>query len=115
MVILKEGRVEVIEGNIEFNLFEETIVELDENMTNVGDILKKLAEQVKLPQHMIRIREYKAYQFGEIYRLTEPIQRLKEKSLVWEKLKSEEVSEMKGLQIYIRVWDVMNMDLGELR
>jgi hypothetical protein len=88
VVILKEGRVEVIEGNIEFNLFEETIVELDENMTNVGDILKKLAEQVKLPEHMLRIREYKAYQFGEIYRLTEPIQRLKEKSLVWEKLKS---------------------------
>ena len=80
---MKEGRVDLIDGNIEFNLFEEVIIELNENMISVGDILAKLSEQLKLPKHMIRIREYKAYQFGEIYRLTETIQKIKEKSLVW--------------------------------
>lgn len=70
MVILKEGRVEVIDGNIEFNLFEESIVELDESMTNVGDILTRLAIKLDIDPKLIRIREYKAYQFGEIYRLS---------------------------------------------
>jgi len=64
-------------------------VELDENMQTIGDMAGKLAQQLNLSPKMIRIREYKAYQFGEIYRLTEPISRIKEKSLIWEKLKSE--------------------------
>ena len=56
VLILKEGRVEVIDGNIEFNLFEESIVELDESMTNVGDILTRLAIKLEIDPKLIRIR-----------------------------------------------------------
>jgi hypothetical protein len=52
----------------------------------VADLKNVLSEKFSIDSWMIRVREYKAFQFSEIFSDSESLQKIKEKSLVWEKL-----------------------------
>jgi hypothetical protein len=78
----------------------------------VGDLSKKISESTGVPQENIRVREYRNFEFKEIFSPEDLIQRIRDKSLVWELVEGELP---KGLQIYYRVFDLVNFEFGPLR
>lgn len=65
-----------------------------------------------LPGENIRLREFTAGQFKEIYSRNELLMRLKNKNVVWELVSGEE---QRGFQLYYRVFDIMTMEVGPLK
>lgn len=63
-VILKRGVVELIEDKIEFNIHEEFQIELNSSITTVADLKNIISAKYEIESTLIRIREFKAFQFG---------------------------------------------------
>jgi hypothetical protein len=76
------------------------------------DLCKKISEKTGFAAENIRVREYAASQFKEIYLNSELIMRLRHKNLVWEHFEGER---QRGFQIYYRVFDVINLEVGPLK
>lgn len=103
---IKRGFVSVVDDQIDFSLGEEVLVELDSSLTTCADVKNVLAAKVSVEPFNIRIREYKSFQFGEIFGDSATVQVMKDKSLVWEQIEEEDP---RGLQVYVRVFDVMTL------
>lgn len=49
----------------------------------VADLKAKIAVRYGIVEFNVRVREFKAHQFGEIFRDSENLLKIREKSLVW--------------------------------
>lgn len=86
--------------------------DLGNDIVMAEDLCRKISESTGIPIENIRIREYAAHQFKEIYSNTDLIMRLRHKNLVWELVDGEQ---KKGIQVYFRVFDPLEMQVGPLK
>lgn len=105
-ILIRKGIASIIEDQIDFSVGEELQIPLTTEVTTVADLKIRIGEKYGVEPFSIRIRELKFNQFAEIFSDEISVQKLKEKSLVWEEI---DIEDPRGLQIYIRVFDAMKM------
>ena len=105
-ILIRKGIASILEDQIDFSVGEELQIPLTTEVTTVADLKIRIGEKYGVEPFSIRIRELKFNQFAEIFSDEISVQKLKEKSLVWEEI---DIEDPRGLQIYIRVFDTMKM------
>lgn len=76
-VIVKRGVASIVEDRIDFALFEESQFELEADLVTVQDLSARIASQYNLQPEEVRVREYKFYEFKEIFSRSDLIQRIR--------------------------------------
>jgi hypothetical protein len=111
-ILIHRGEAVLVDDRIDFQVFEEMQFELSQDLNTVEDLIYRISGETGVPAECIRVREYKGFEFKGIFSRGDQIQRIREKSLVWERLEGEA---QKGLQIYYRVFNMLQFEFGPLR
>lgn len=67
-VIIRRGKVSLIDEQIEYDLGEEFQMEIDNANSTVAELKLRIGEKYGISEFNLRVREIKAHQFGEIFR-----------------------------------------------
>lgn len=111
-ILIHRGEAVLVDDRIEFQVFEEMQFELSQDLNTVEDLIYKISAETGVGAERIRVREYKGFEFKGIFSRGDQIQRIREKSLVWEVVEGEC---QKGLQIYYRLFSMQQFEFGPLR